>query len=407
MKINNEIDDLIKKIDQAGGPDFYDFEKLCGGWLYKPKYKFDYNLDPLSSQYFDQMLEVYEEIAGQKYNVETCEMTHFSLDDHLRSNSPYGPAIAPKSLSLHYERLSRAFRILDLPAGSKVLDMGAGWGLSSEFFSHLGFDVYAVDINPNFIELITLRSKNKKNNIKTILSSFQNLQVNEKFDAIIFYECFHHETKPWELIARLKKFLKPDGRIILLGEPIQENWRSWGLRLDALSIYCIRKFGWFESGWTEDFLRLIFNKANFTISFFKSIDQVVGSVVIAKINSRLKNLNAHEIYHSYDTEGWILEGDSLISNGNSFIEISVPMGVSTISFDIDNYRGANIKIIIRSRKKTLCKSTLKPGKNQLPLKITDNLGKLYFISDIWCPKIELGGQDERNLSFHLKGLNFK
>lgn len=58
-------------------------------------------------------------------------MTHFPLEDHLCANSSYGSAVSPISLSVHYERLSRAFRILDLPVGSKVLDMGAGWGLSS------------------------------------------------------------------------------------------------------------------------------------------------------------------------------------------------------------------------------------------------------------------------------------
>ncbi|MBU6296156.1 MAG: methyltransferase domain-containing protein, partial [Planctomycetes bacterium] len=47
----------------------------------------------------------------------------------------------------------------NLPPGASILDMGCGWGLSSEAMAFSGASVTAVDINPQFVELIEKRAK--------------------------------------------------------------------------------------------------------------------------------------------------------------------------------------------------------------------------------------------------------
>lgn len=56
MMKNIEIDNLVKKIDDLGGPDIYNFDKLSKGYLYKIKYKFNYDLDPLSNEYIENTM---------------------------------------------------------------------------------------------------------------------------------------------------------------------------------------------------------------------------------------------------------------------------------------------------------------------------------------------------------------
>jgi len=81
-----------------------------------------------------------------------------------------------------YEPEEDTFFILDnlIPIG-KILEMGAGSGYISLALAEKGFDVTAVDIDPEAINKI--KSKNK--NIKTVVSDlFKN--VDGMYDTIIF-----------------------------------------------------------------------------------------------------------------------------------------------------------------------------------------------------------------------------
>jgi hypothetical protein len=50
------------------------------------------------------------------------------------------------------------------------------------------------------------------------------------------------------------------GQIILASEPFipADMWPASGLHTDPLSVYCIAKFGWWESGWTREFMSGLF-----------------------------------------------------------------------------------------------------------------------------------------------------
>lgn len=43
--------------------------------------------------------------------------------------------------------------------GETVMDMGCGWGLSSELAAYLGLTVIGVDVNPSFVRLVNERAK--------------------------------------------------------------------------------------------------------------------------------------------------------------------------------------------------------------------------------------------------------
>jgi hypothetical protein len=63
-------------------------------------------------------------------------------------------------------------------------------------------------------------------------------------------------VKVWETVEHMSRFLKPGGKIIFAGEPITTScFLDWRMRLDPLSASCIRKVGWFETGWSKPFLK--------------------------------------------------------------------------------------------------------------------------------------------------------
>ena len=172
----------------------------------------------------------------------------------------------------------------DPPAGARVLDLGCGWGLSTEMIGFTGAEVTAVDINPKFAELVDLRAMRQGRAVEVVCSNFDDLSLSGgRYDLVLFYECLHHAVKPWETLAHVADLVAPQGRIVLAGEPINAVWwRNWGLRLDALSVYCIRKFGWFESGWSEAFLHRMFSDLGWTLTLAPAIGLDNGPIGFAE-----------------------------------------------------------------------------------------------------------------------------
>jgi hypothetical protein len=76
--------------------------------------------------------------------------------------------------------------------------------------------------------------------------------------------------------------LKPGGKLLLAGEPINDIWKHWGLRTDPLSVYCIRKFGWFESGWSARFLTACVERCGFKVTHFGAEAGSIGWIMVAE-----------------------------------------------------------------------------------------------------------------------------
>jgi hypothetical protein len=71
------------------------------------------------------------------------------------------------------------------------------------------------------------------------------------FDAAVFFESFHHCDDHHAMLARLQRVVAPSGVVAFAAEPIGNLPYPWGLRLDGLSLWCVRQYGWLELGFTE------------------------------------------------------------------------------------------------------------------------------------------------------------
>ena len=404
----NDLSVFVAKSDELGGPGHPATVNYWSGFRYKPSVIIDTTLPPDSDEYFQQMLNLYKEISGRQFDQKTNEFTQFNVDELVDLESPYAFQDSNNRLT-HYLRLASPLYTANLVRDAAVLDMGCGWGLSSEFLAQMGFNVSAVDINPIFVDLVQRRAKRLGFRIKATESSFDEYLASPlSYDAVLFYECFHHAVNPKRLLTKIHGFLKQHGKLILVGEPIQDLWwPKWGLRLDPLSVYCIKKFGWFESGWSESYLMEILAVNNFLPLFYNHSDPMIGKFVIAEKRWRL---GKNELANCALQHEWWIDDEWLASNRagkTSTLMISKPQDARNIYFDMWNFSPANLDVLIKMDdiEKRVCLSN---GANLVSLDCSsvDLRLSCSFTCAPWCPMECSNSDDSRYLGFHLKEIHY-
>ncbi|MDH7794731.1 MULTISPECIES: class I SAM-dependent methyltransferase [unclassified Beijerinckia] len=278
-----DLDEFVRESDRRGGPNTPDCTAYWMNWIYQPQVAIDQTLDPRSDEYCVQQLALYEEMSGRRFDQYANELTAFDLERNILAPNGYDHS-DPKILAHQIAQLAHMFRRVPMVRGQHLLDMGCGWGLSSEFGATIGLNVTAVDINPQFIELVRRRAERLSLPIQTVMGSFDDAALPPSYDLVLFYECLHHAYKPWELIAKLARNLSPGGHFLIAGEPLISDWKHWGMRLDPLATYCIRKFGWFESGWSLEFVCSMFEELGMGVEVDHGGPAQFGANFIAGFN---------------------------------------------------------------------------------------------------------------------------
>lgn len=230
----------------------------------------DQSLDPFSPEYFAQQLELYAEIAGRPLHQESGELHPVDVDALARHPNALGVGDVA-FISDHLRSLSTMVSVACLRPHARVLDMGAGHGLASEVFATCGCEVHAVDIDPGSTELGLRRARERGLPIERSMLNYDDVATLPVggFDAAFFFQSLHHCLQPWRLIGDLAGKLSDDAVIAFTGEPMQTHWwRHWGLRLDTESLYVARRYGWFESGWSHEFIRECFARNGFELRIF-------------------------------------------------------------------------------------------------------------------------------------------
>jgi 2-polyprenyl-3-methyl-5-hydroxy-6-metoxy-1,4-benzoquinol methylase len=199
----------------------------------------DQNLSPYSEEYFQDQLDLYQEISGRALSQQDGELHPVDVAALLNTPNPIG-IFNVDHMAEDVRALSTMLALSSLGQEAEILDMGAGHGVSSEIYAFAGCKVHAIDIDPALGELSRRRSEARGFGITRTNLNFDDAGVLDdgKYDAAFFFQSFHHCLRPWDLVATLKSKLKPDGVIGFTGEPVQNAvWKNWGLRLDHVSLF--------------------------------------------------------------------------------------------------------------------------------------------------------------------------
>lgn len=117
--------------------------------------------------------------------------------------------------------------------GMHVADVGAGTGLYTRLFANAVGEsgwVYAVDINPRFLEHIQARAKaESQGNITSVLSPEDSVSLpTASVDLIFLCDTYHHFEYPHKTVASIAAALKPGGQLILIDfERIEGTSSDW------------------------------------------------------------------------------------------------------------------------------------------------------------------------------------
>ncbi len=399
------VGDFVSHSDEIGGPGSPACDAYWADFDYQPTYLVDQSLDPFSEAYVDEQIALYREIAGRELNQVETEMTALNLPEHVSAVNPYNHP-QPSGLALHIERLAKALRLAEIPRGGRLIDMGCGWGLSSELAAYLGLSVSAVDINPDFVSLVNQRAARSGWDISAVRSPFDSYEPTSGADAILFYECLHHAVRPWTLIETLGRSLGEKGKIVLAGEPINAIWWThWGLRLDAFSVYCIHKFGWFESGWSEDFISEVFLRAGLGAQVFVDPDPLIGFTVIAR-PLELGVRSGADFIRSSRSVGFAPDPKFGIFGGEGSLDLMFPQGATRAELVFQNFRPRTIPTRIHYGDDALFFGEAAMGPTKIVVDRRCDRMRIDLSSEVWIPDQELGNGDPRRLSLHLETVTF-
>jgi len=397
------LDDFVRTSDSLGGAGAPACSAYWAGFSYTPTYPVNQSLDPFSEAYISEQLALHREISGREFNQSENELCPFDMKAHTRAINPYDHP-EPSILAMHIERLTRALGKAGSRKGGCMLDMGCGWGLSSEIGAYLGYRVSAVDINPNFVKLVNARAKKSGWPITAVQSEFETYKPEPETDFVLFYECLHHAVRVWEVIKTMADSLSaPRGKLLLAGEPIADTWwMHWGLRLDPLSVYCMRKFGWFESGWSQPFLEECFRRAGLSIEIEFEHD---GSTAIGR-RILMAEYNAPQYLAVTRSSGLTLEGEAALLSGRGSLDIAFPGGATRAYINYMCYRPKGLQIDMSSGGQLLASKVAVAGLNHLAIPRLADQMTIELDCATWVPNDDVKNGDTRTIGVHVQSISF-
>jgi len=160
---------------------------------------------------------------------------------------------------------------LALPAGSRIVEYGVGWGHVAAALARAGHQVTCVDIEPKFLRLASRQAASLGSAITTHHGAFGDAPFppdGPRADAVVFFEAFHHAFDHLNVLHRLRhEVLRPGGILVLAAEPIHPEFPvPWGIRPDGHALWAVRRHKWMELGFQEDYLLRALLREGFLVS---------------------------------------------------------------------------------------------------------------------------------------------
>lgn len=214
--------------------------------------------DPLSPEYREWTWDLYRQISGRPGYALANEASPIDVPAALVRPFPFSTG-SPTVVGEDLDARGAVMRLLGGPDGrvvppARIVEYGAGWGNLTMDLVATGYDVIAVEVDPRFCELLGARNV-AGGRLEVVATDMLSFRPAEPVDAVVFFESFHHCADHLALLERLHWVVRPGGCVLFAGEPVQEMPYAWGPRLDGLSLWSMRTYGWLELGFSPAYFR--------------------------------------------------------------------------------------------------------------------------------------------------------
>jgi 2-polyprenyl-3-methyl-5-hydroxy-6-metoxy-1,4-benzoquinol methylase len=204
--------------------------------------------DPFSSDYVAAQWDLYRRVA-QRDRYETAnEESEIELGRCVQAPYPYSTGSCGQ-VADQLAACSWIVRLLAPRPGQRIVEFGPGWGNLTLQLAMMGVEVTAVEVSPAFGELLRRRAAGNQQ-LTVVCCDMLEFEARQRYDAAVFFESFHHCSDHLAMLKRLRSTVRDDGVVVLAAEPVTSMPYPWGLRLDGLSLWCTRRYGWLELGFS-------------------------------------------------------------------------------------------------------------------------------------------------------------
>jgi ubiquinone/menaquinone biosynthesis C-methylase UbiE len=125
-----------------------------------------------------------------------------------------------------YDHLHRYAKALDFVKGKDVVDIASGEGYGSNLLSKVANRVTGVDISEEAVEFAN--NKYSASNLSFIVGSADNIPLpNNSIDVVVSFETLEHHDKHDEMMAEIKRILRPGG-LMIMSTPDTDNYKDKG-----------------------------------------------------------------------------------------------------------------------------------------------------------------------------------
>jgi SAM-dependent methyltransferase len=284
-----ELDERLNRAAEAANRSPDEFRKILDAFALDPrKIAGPQPKDPRSQPYKDWQSRLYSLVAGRDYRTEN-EATPFDNDYMMSWPFPYSTRSASQ-VGEYLMVYGNLIKTMNLARGARILEIGSGYGALTYHLASMGHHITCVDVHEPLLAYVRERTSHLPGKVVTVLADMNDLQIRQSFDAVVFFESFHHGDDHVGMLRRLPHLLEPDGVLVLAGEPIVTKGSlavpyPWGLRMDGLSLWCIRRLGWLELGFEEQYMKMLLENLGWDLECASNHSIPAMSVWLAKRRS--------------------------------------------------------------------------------------------------------------------------
>jgi cyclopropane-fatty-acyl-phospholipid synthase len=121
-------------------------------------------------------------------------------------------------------KLATTFQALELRPGMRLLEIGAGWGGTMEYFCRRGVKVTGLTLYQDSYDYVDAIIRRNRFDGQVLLQDFLTYDTDEPYDAIVIYGVIEHIPEYRRLFERFWSCLKPGGKLYLDGSATREKY---------------------------------------------------------------------------------------------------------------------------------------------------------------------------------------